>query len=319
MANFTEQEYSNYSVYGEKSQVPSTRQNLMRFLAEDPNDPFVFLAHFGLGDFNKAIAAAEKLQVQNGVLYYAAGHKVLAELLANTVPKLDKPVVDEARSEEITPADRKICPIGDPREKCFFFETYTVHRRREPGDRLGEFLDRAPGTDKAKIRQALEASPEQLRQVVNLMTRAASLSKAQPHGDDAEYFLGLISRYLGQRSDAIAHFGAALNFPGDVFHGDYVGSARHQLIEMMLEVPDSDRLTMVRNTKGLSTEPAAWYVLARDLYRRHDYQQTINMVEEGLEKIGVEAWRLPFTTEKSRHRRRLDKTILQKAQRDCRS
>ena len=291
-----ESEYNTISIYGEKSENPIARQHLVHFLSEYATDPFAFLAYYGLGEFDAAIAAAPKGETSIGVLYYAAGHKKLAGLLARTIPNLDKPKGKLGALYEYEPQDNdQSCRIDDRHPKCYFYQRYAVS-----GGRLSAFLYRAAATDQAKIRRALEANPDQLRQVIAYMDRAVETSRGLPHEDDAHYYLGVIYRYLGRKSDALSHFEAALRRQTDVVHGDYAYAALRQVVQMMLEVSGDDRLAMVSNSKVFSVEPTLWYIMARDTYRRHAYQQTIKIAEAGLEKIGVEVWRLPVTTDTSR-------------------
>ena len=299
LANFSEYQYSTISIYGEKSENPVVRQSLLHFLSEYPNDPYIFLAYYGLGQFDEAIAAAEKSGKLAGVLYYAAGHKKLAQLFARTLPNLDKTRAELGTKPGFTQYDGEgSCSVDDVHPKCYFYQIYALHGG--PKDRLSAFLGRATEADQAKVRRILEQNPGLLRQVIAYMERAVELSRGLPHDDDAHYYLGVINRYLGKRSEALAEFEAALRRRTDARHGDYVGGALHQVTQMMLEVSDSDRLDMVSNSKEFSAEPTLWYVMARDAYRRHDYEQTILIAETGIAKIGVEVWRLPVTTDASR-------------------
>jgi hypothetical protein len=286
ITDLSRHKYWTESIYGTKTQYPSIRDELMRFLSHNPKDPFAFAAYYAIGAFDKAIAAANKSQMPSGMLHYASAHKRFAALLQRAIPHLDQLIEEPSESRE------KSCPPNEVRLRCYFYETYAV------SSRLGTFAHRASKTDPAKLRGILQANPADLRQVVSHLEIAAKLNRGLPHEDDANYYLGVIFRYLGQRDDAFARFEAAVASKGGEFARDYASAARHQIIEMLLEIPEYKRIAAATNIRF--SDPAVWYVLARDAYRRYDYSMTIRIAELGLERLGIETWRLPVTTESPR-------------------
>lgn len=291
MANLAQNEYSTIAIYGSKSEHPAVRQELASLLAEHPNDPFAFVAHYGTGAFDEAIAAAARSGMPVAMLHYAAGHKKLAQLLERTIPNLSPPAT--AMRGQNSPADRD-CPTDDAPSPCFFYETHTVQGR------LGAFLERASKTDQARVRDALLSNRPVVNEVIEHFEQAARLGRDQPHEDDAEYYLGVIFRFLGQRNDAVARFDRVMTTKRGVHERDYFDGARRQMIQILLEMPADKRVSTLVDSKNMSADPSLWYVLARDAYRRHDYETTIRISETGLERSGVEIWRLPVTTDSER-------------------
>ena len=291
IADIKQQTYSTLSIYGPKTEHPNIRQELVGFLTSHPDDPYAFAAYYAIGAFEEAIASAERGAIPTGMLHYAAGHKKLSAVLQRTTPHLEKVVVSARAPQQ---GEKKECPVDAARLHCFFYETYGVLI----DDRLGTFVNRAAKTDAVKVRQALESNLGDVRSVIEHLERAAKLSSGLPHEDDANYYLGIILKYLDRRSDALGRFEKAFSTKGGEFTRDYAYAARRQIIRLLLEMSEDQRV-VVANSMGLS-DPAVWYVLARDTYRRHEYATTIRIAETGLERAGVEIWRVPVTTESAR-------------------
>lgn len=297
IAGLAQHRYDTNSIFGAKTAYPGIRRELVRFLSAHPDDPFAFVAAYGIGEFDRAIALARTRKMPVGMLHFAAGHKKLAGLLERAIPNLEKiATTPRVELKEGGQEGNRDCPTDDVRSRCYFYQTYAV---RGNGDRLLTFLNRAAKTDRIKVRYALESSAADLRHVIDHLERAALLSRGLLHDDDANYYLGVIFWHLGRRSEAIDRFATALSERGEG-PKDYAGAALRQVIKILFEVPEAERIAVVKDSKGLSREAAIWYVLARDAYRRNDYEATIRIAEMGLGSLGVEVWRLPVTTESSR-------------------
>ena len=294
IASLKDNNYYTGYIYGEKTKYPGIRQEMIDFLKNHPNDNFAFAAYYGTGAFEKAIVK-NSMGISLGMLHYAAAHKELSVLLERVIPQLDEPKVVASRMRKRSHACTTRKASGD----CYFFQKFTVHGAYAD-DRLNAFLRRADASDPTKVLNALQANETDLRKILYHLDRATMTGRL-PHKDDAHYYQAVIYEHLGQRDKAIAQLDAAMsirNKYGDL--DDYGYAARSLIIRILLKTPEKERIAIVKNYKAFSREPALWYVIARDAYRRHDYSMTIKIATLGLKRLGVPAWRLPVSTQSKR-------------------
>ena len=66
-------------------------------------------------------------------------------------------------------------------------------------------------------------------------------------------------------------------------------------------------MTIIKDNKAFSKQPALWYAFARSAYRHFDFQKSIEISEQGLQALNVPLERLPVTTDLSRIRSALER------------
>jgi tetratricopeptide (TPR) repeat protein len=279
ISHLTDGIFSRFDIYGPKTQHPQIRGDIESVIANDPSDPYIAFAYFVHGDLDKAMTA-NHADLFSNVLHFGAGYTILLSLLEETlhVTKIDPKY---RRHNELT--ERLKYSLDEPEQyghdnnMLRFFNSDQLFRDHKPIETV------LPGSA-----SRLVAAQSQFDAVVS--------DPSTPIADDAAYLSGWISVQLGEPYKALSSYSQAMV----VGNGDYSHAALKEVVRELQEQPTEKAITILRQNKVFSTEPALWYAVARSAYRRFEFQRAIDIGEEGLAKFNVPIERLPVSTDLER-------------------
>jgi tetratricopeptide (TPR) repeat protein len=129
-----------------------------------------------------------------------------------------------------------------------------------------------------------------------------------PHFDDAAYFLGWLEYHRGNVIEALNKFELAIALlpkvgsepTADNDNLDYDDPALHQTSRILRLMSPEEALSLVKNSKILSSQPKLWYTVLDSLYHLHRHQLVIDGARRALREFGVTVENLPVTTDPTR-------------------
>ncbi len=278
-----EGKYWRHDVYGPNTGYPEVRSAAQAFIRDWPDDRFVGLAHFILGDFDAALKS--DLKVARIAIEYGVGFRVIENVARELVASLPDNTI-----EGYPPSD----PDGTESDNNFVEETIS-------------FVNNYPEALGGKSLDAL---------VANFSPRATEArghfdkvvqDRSSPLADDAAYMIGWLEMQRGNVQDATIYFNKVLAIANEVdpdeydnSAGDYWRAALRQLAVVMRDMSPAERATALANNQFYNKEAVLWYTTARSAYWNFDYPLTISVAERALEAIGVPIDQLPVTTDPTR-------------------
>ncbi|MBG0802204.1 hypothetical protein IYW40_12060 [Methylocystis sp. H4A] len=246
--------YRAVDVFGEKTEFPEIRDQIMRQLKLEPGDNFSEFLLYSLGRFREALEAHPGSPIHS-VLAYSLGHSMLRGVLTNTYKRLSKSDDDEIFSiyssnysylAEVTyninienedsyyPEDKH--PYKEPtiEEKYktlatrSFFDGYynyaltipdSQNEYRDGGLSLSQcvnYFNQFP--ERYDSKPLCRNDPSFISHTNDILKHFKEVLKDQksPHFDDASYLLGWLEYHRGNIGTALESFEPAIKFMKDI-------------------------------------------------------------------------------------------------------
>jgi tetratricopeptide (TPR) repeat protein len=251
------------STYGSSTKYPEIRDDIRKFLAAHPDEPFGEFLYYAIGDYEKALAANPNSIIAT-VIRYSIGFKNFGILLQDSAKSLNI----KAPSIEDDPE-----PINDT--LAMLNRLPDLYGNRLLGTLVPDFAVRA-----AAVQPWFEA----------VLSDSSS-----PLQDDAAYHLGWIAFHEGKVNEALTYFGQAMTLG----NRDYSGPAVSAVQRIMSQLSPGQQAAIVAANRAFSQQPALWYVAARAAYRKLDFELAIVTGEQGLKALNIQPDLLPRTTDPS--------------------
>jgi tetratricopeptide (TPR) repeat protein len=259
IGHLRKREYSPNDIYGPQTRYPVIHRDMQAFLASNPASPFSAFAYFILGDFEKAIAADNRL-LGSDVFHYASAHKIINALVDDALKILhpDNPPDDSNLADK----------IGNLNQEPELYRSKPLARL------VPDFAQR------------IAAAKPHLQAVLR--------NPSTPHADDAAYLLGWLAFHESKYQEALHYFEQGLV----VGNGDYARlGAMRQAVRTLDRFKPAEQVSIVTSSAIFNQRAALLYAAARSAYRDYDYSLAMDAARRALSLMKIPVEQLPVTTD----------------------
>jgi tetratricopeptide (TPR) repeat protein len=259
-------EYWTLDIYGPNTQHPEIRSEILRFLKDNPSEPFREFLFYTIGEFDTALRLSSRSLIED-TLHYAIAHKMLEGLLFDTITIVKGNL--QTGEDDYT--------LSGVSSSLNYLNSHPALYNDKP---------------LALIVPNFAARAEAAKPHFEFVLRIANAH----HADDAAYMLGWLAFHQGKTREALTYLSRSMS----VGNGDYAWSAVHLTLQVLARYSAREQITAIESDSKFAEQPLLWYVVARSIYRNFDYALTIEAGERALRALKIAPDSLPATTSPER-------------------
>ena len=270
-------EFWPVDIYGPKTEHPKIRTDLLRTLAERPNDPFRDFAYYASGDFEGALKSNPNSIISDAI-HFAIGHTIIEGVLNEAFG-----IVKEREKNQHKPTKKDGSDGQDADEPMEFtgvLQYLRVNADLYDAKPLGSFVPHF--TERAAL-----AKPH---------FEAVVAHPATHHADNSAFFIGWLAYHQSKPTEALSYLSQATV----IGNGDYQVPALRLALRIIEKRTPGEQFAIIDRDPRFSQQAMLWYAAARAAYREFDFPLTIKVVQRALDVLKVPIDRLPLTTDPKR-------------------